>query len=263
LSDDNKYNQRNIESLELLYGRGYLSMGGDKEVANIVSRVEVEAKDVLDVGCGLGGAAIALVSKHNAASVQGVDIDAGVLARADVLVEDNGLQQQIKLAHFEPGPLPLEDDSFDLAFVTAVSCHIENLVSFFSEIKRVIRPGGSVVGGEWFTHSDNLAFRRWDDLLRERGLNFHFVTRDEFETALLDCGFKQVSIVNRNAEMTELTQGYLERSARDLRQRLLEMMGDEGYADFLEWTRIRAEGLARGGSGYGHFIARKAAETGD
>ena len=263
MSADNKYNQRNIESLELLYGKGYLSMGGDEEVANIVSRVKVEAKDVLDVGCGLGGATIALASRHNAASVEGIDIDAAVLERAKMLVKDKGLQQRIKLTHIEPGPLPLEDESFDLVFVTAVSCHIEDLAPFFSEIRRVIRPGGCVVGGEWFTHSDNLAFRRWDHLLRERGLNFHFVTRDEFETALLDSGFKQVSIVNRNAEMTELTQGYLERSASDLRQRLLEVMGDEGYTDFLEWTRIRAEGLARGGSGYGHFVARKAAVTGD
>ena len=238
-------------------------MGGDEEVANIVARVEVEAKDVLDVGCGLGGAAIALAGRHKAASVQGIDIDAGVLERANVLVGESGLQAQITLTCFEPGPLPLEDDSFDLVFVTAVSCHIENLVPFFSEIKRVIRPGGRVVGGEWFKRRDNPAYRRWDELLRERGLNFYFVTGEEFETALRDSGFEQVSIVNRSLEMIQLTQSYLERSASELQLRLLEAMGDQGYTDFLEWARFRAEGLARGGSGYGHFFASKAAAMDD
>ena len=257
MSAENEYSERNIETMEMLYGTGYLSMGGDEEVANIVARVNVEGKHVLDVGCGLGGAAIALASQHKAASVQGIDIDAGVLKRARALVKQAGLQDRISLTQFEPGPLPLADTAFNLVFVTAVSCHIEDLVPFFTEINRVIRPGGCLVGGEWFRHCDNQAYRRWDDPLRERGFNFYFVSRDEFKTALLESGFGQVSIVNRNDEMTRLTQCYLERSASDLRQPLLGSMGNQGYTDFMEWTRIRADGLALGGSGYGHFIAYK------
>ena len=37
----NQYTQRNIETMELLYGTGYLSMGGDDEVASIVAKVDV------------------------------------------------------------------------------------------------------------------------------------------------------------------------------------------------------------------------------
>jgi SAM-dependent methyltransferase len=167
------------------------------------------------------------------------------------------LQDRISLTHFEPGPLPLPDAAFDLVFVTAVSCHIEDLAPFFAEINRVIRPGGCLVGGEWFKHCDNQAYRRWDDLLRERGLNFYFVSRDEFETALLESGFAQVSIANRNAEMTRLTRSYQERGENDLRKPLVGSMGDQGYASFLDWIRIRADGLVLGGSGYGHFTAYK------
>ena len=235
-------------------------MGGDEEVANIVARVNVEDKHVLDVGCGLGGAAIALASQHKAASVRGIDIDAGVLKRAHALVKQANLQHRISLTQFEPGPLPLADAAFDLVFLTAVSCHIEDLVPFFTEIKRVIRPGGCLVGGEWFKHNDNSAYRRWDDMLRERGLNFYFVTRDEFETALLESGFEQLSIANRNTEMTQLAQSYLERGASDLRQTLLEAMGNQEYAAFLDWIKVRADGLALGGSGYGHFVAGKSAQ---
>jgi phosphoethanolamine N-methyltransferase len=253
----NQYTRRNIETMEMLYGTGYLSMGGDDEVANIVARVDVAGKDVLDIGCGLGGALIALTRNHHARHAHGIDIDAGVLERANALVSAAGLQERISLTRFEPGPLPLADASFDLVFLTAVSCHIQDLVPFFTEIRRVIRPGGQLVGGEWFKYLDNQAYREWDELLRNRGLNFYFVTADQFKAALLGSGFEQTSIVDRSAAMATLTQSYLDRVQHELKDRLLDAMGEEEYSALLEWTRIRANGLAQGGAGYGHFVAGK------
>ncbi len=241
----------------MLYGTGYLSMGGDAEVANIVAQVDVAGKDVLDIGCGLGGALIALVKNHAAGHVHGIDIDAGVLERAGVLVNAAGLQDQVNLTRFDPGPLPLADESVDLVFLTAVSCHIENLLPFFGEIRRVIRPGGYLVGGEWFKHRDNEAYRAWDNLLRDRGLNFYFVTPEKLSSALAEGGFGEVSVVDRSSAMADLAQGYLNRVQQELQARLQDAMGEDEYAALLEWTRVRANALTQGGSGYGHFIGGK------
>lgn len=259
MSAGNRYNLSNINTMELVYGTGYLSMGGDEEVANIISMVEVKGKDILDVGCGLGGAAIALVGNHGAKSVQGIDIDIGVLLRATELVNQAGMQDRITLNQFDPGPLPLADNSCDLVFLTAVSCHVEDLEPFFTEILRVIRPGGSLVGGEWFKEADNDVYREWDELLRTRGLNFYFVTRSEFKRALTHSGFEKVSIANRNIPMLKLSQSYLQKSETELKPVLLDTMGEEGYESLVQWTRVRAKGLAGGGSGYGHFVACKPA----
>ncbi len=253
----NRYNQPNIETLEMIYGTGYLSMGGDDEVSTIVSRATVAGRNVLDFGCGLGGALIALARDHDARHVHGIDIDAGVLERAKVLVYESGLQDQITLTRFEPGPLPFADDSFDVVYLTAVSCHIDDLVPFFTEIWRVIRPGGQLVGGEWFKVIENRAYCEWDELLRNRGLNFFFVTYDEFSRALTGGGYSDVSIIDRSSVMAALSQGYLDRVQGDMKERLLDAMGEDDYNSLLEWTRIRADGLARGGAGYGHFIATK------
>ena len=40
--------------METLYGKGYLSMGGDDEVARIVSPVDLSGLKLLDLGCGIG-----------------------------------------------------------------------------------------------------------------------------------------------------------------------------------------------------------------
>lgn len=86
MTHTNRYNRRNVETMEMLHATGYLSMGGDDEVARIVAQVEVAGKDVLDIGCGLGGALIALTRNHHARYAHGTDIDAGVPERRTCIV---------------------------------------------------------------------------------------------------------------------------------------------------------------------------------
>lgn len=253
----NRYDKSNIETMELLYGRGYLSMGGDAEVARIVAPINLRGSCLLDVGCGMGGAAITLARDHGADKVIGIDIDAGLLERAGELVEAAGLGDRVEVIQVEPGPLPFVSASFDIVYFTAVSCHIENLTPFLQEIRRVLRPGGYAVGGEWFIHQDNEAYRRWDKMLRDRGLNFYFLTRAQFIDAFEEAGYDSVEFDDQSGRTAELAAGYLAHTQGDLRETLVERMGQHGYAAHLEWTRIRAEGLARGGSGYGHFVARR------
>ena len=253
----NQYDQANIETMELLYGRGYLSMGGDSEVARIVAPINVRGSRLLDVGCGMGGAVITLARDHGAEQVVGIDIDSGLLGRAAELIEAAGLSDRIELIQVAPGPLIFANASFDIIYLTAVSCHIEDLVPFLREIRRVIRPGGYVVGGEWFLREDNEAYRRWEAMLRERGLHFYFVTRARFIDALGAAGFVNPAFDDQSARTAELAAGYLERSRGELRDTLIERMGQEGYAAHLEWTGVRAEGLTHGGSGYGHFFAAR------
>ena len=259
-SASNIYNRRNIDTLETVYGTGYLSMGGDEEVGRIVSAVVIENKDVLDIGCGLGGAVVTLARDHGAKHVQGVDIDADLLSRADELVKSAAQQDRVSLTHIEPGPLPLESDSIDVAYVTAVTCHVQELMPFVNEIKRVLRPGGYLVGGEWFKASDNAAFVQWDNMLRERGLNFYFVSREIFKESLASSGFKNTSILDRTQATTDYSRHCLDRVEKELQTPLLESMGQQGYAAFKAWTQSRLMGLADGGMHYGHFCARKRQE---
>ena len=152
-----------------------------------------------------------------------------------------------------------EAGRFDVVYVTAVSCHLADLSGFFGEVCRVLRPGGALVGGEWFKAGDNQAFLQWDDLLRKRGLNFFFVARSEFEQALRDGGFDSISVVDRTRATEELALGYLRRVETDIMEQLLASLGEQGFASFLDWTRSRVSSLAAGGMHYGHFQARKPA----
>ena len=256
-SSVNRYDPRNIETMELVYGKGYMSAGGDAEVARIGTGIKIRNHQLLDIGCGLGGAAISLVKDHHARHVDALDIDDDIIRRAGELIEATDMDDRITLTRFDGGALPYHSDQFDVIYLTSTSCHLEDLYGFFSEIHRVLRCGGWVVGGEWFKAADNSAYRDWDSLLRERGLNFYFVCRSHFETTLSNSGFGSVSVVDRTQATTDLARGYLDRVKTELKGTLRAKLGNKDLEAFLSWTHGRYECFANGGMAYGHFRAFK------
>ena len=253
----NNYDQRNIDTMEMVYGRGYMSGGGDAEVAKILSGIELSGKRVLDYGCGLGGASVAIATQLKAESVVGLDIDPGLLSRAQVLVDERGVSDCIELVEGTPDELSFTDNEFDVVYVTAVSCHLPDLVAFFREIKRVVKPGGWIVGSEWFVREDNQAFRNWDDLLRNRGLNFYFVNRNSFESALSANDLSDIAFLDRTEAFTAFAKQSQQRVLKELKPQLMDALGQSGYSSFVEWADVRYHGLAGGGLLQQHFRARK------
>ena len=255
----NNYDKFNIATMELIYGEGYLSAGGDDEVSKIFEGIQIEKKDILDVGCGLGGAAVALAKNHNAGKVYGIDVEESVLIRARELVDRESVGDQIHLIHVEPGDFQFPDNSFDIVHITAVACHFENLNFLMSEILRVLKPGGVIIGRDWFKLTENDEFLRWDRLLRDKGLNFYFITTKIFQRVLIDNGFDHVEMTDRSLDMAELAREAVNNVDSKLKDTLISVLGAEGYEDCRRWTKIRARALNNGGIGQFRFISCKSA----
>ena len=101
------YGEPEITFLEQLWGDGFLSPGGPDEVGRTIADIPLEGTSVLDIGCGSGGATIALARDHGAASVIGIDVEGPVCAHARERVARAGLADRIEIRQVEPGPLPL------------------------------------------------------------------------------------------------------------------------------------------------------------
>jgi len=93
---------------------------------------------VLDAGSGNGGISIAL-ARHGA-TADGVDIEEELVATA--VREAHEQNVHATFTWYEGTTLPFEDDTFDAAFSVSVIEHVEHPVRYFSEILRVLKPGG-------------------------------------------------------------------------------------------------------------------------
>lgn len=98
---------------------------------------------VLDVGCGPGALTTELVGRVGASAVTAIDPSASFVAAA----RKRHPGVDVRLGSAEA--LPFDDDSFDAAIAQLVVHFMADPVAGLREMRRVTRPGGSVVACVW------------------------------------------------------------------------------------------------------------------
>ena len=89
----------------------------------------------LDLGCGDGR----LSAELDAGDLTAADVSAVALDRARSRLPG------ARMVELEPdAPLPLDDASFDLVLCAETIEHVRDVQLFLSEIRRVLRPGGTL-----------------------------------------------------------------------------------------------------------------------
>lgn len=100
----------------------------------------LSGKDVLDIGCGLGGKTV--VYAEAGAAVVGVDIEKGNIARCIEFADSRECGAEFITADAQS--LPFAGGSFDLVVANDSMEHFARPEAAFPELARVLRPGGSI-----------------------------------------------------------------------------------------------------------------------
>jgi ubiquinone/menaquinone biosynthesis C-methylase UbiE len=88
----------------------------------------------LDVGTGTGSGALAIAARFPAAEIIGVDFSNSMVAQANSKLTPS-LASRVSFRRADAASLPFGDGEFDLV------AH-NNMIPFFNEIARIVRPGG-------------------------------------------------------------------------------------------------------------------------
>lgn len=114
------------------------------------SRLPVEpGTRLLDVACGAGQ--IALPAARDGARVTGVDIATNWIEQARALAESEGLDIRFDVGDAEE--LPYSDGAFDVVVSLIGAMFAPRPEHVAAELKRVTRPGGRIVMGNWTPES--------------------------------------------------------------------------------------------------------------
>jgi len=94
---------------------------------------------LLDVGCGLGGAARYVASEYQHL-VAGIDLTPEYIETGNTLCHWLNLDSHVSLVEGSALSMPYADNSFDGGYMLHVGMNIDDKVSLFAEIYRVLKP---------------------------------------------------------------------------------------------------------------------------
>ncbi|KAL8694203.1 MAG: hypothetical protein Q9218_001090 [Villophora microphyllina] len=111
---------------------------------------------VLDVGCGVGGPARE-IAKFSGANIIGLNNNDYQIERALSYAAKEGLTQQLDFTKGDFMQMSFPPNSFDAVYAIEATVHAPSLEGVYSEIFRVLKPGGVFGVYEWLMtdHYDN------------------------------------------------------------------------------------------------------------
>lgn len=116
-------------------------VGGRVATGRLLDQMGLDQNShILDVGCGLGGAARFAADRYGV-RVTGIDLVQEYVETGNALSQWVKLQHSIVLQQGSVLAMPFADGSFDGAYMLHVGMNIEDKAGLFREVYRVLRPG--------------------------------------------------------------------------------------------------------------------------
>ena len=220
INDDSEYHDAMLDLLEWIWGRDFMAPGGEGNVDKLVADVDLRGKQVLDVGCGLGGPAFVL-AKNYGAIVTGTDLEPKLVSRATQRAAELGLSNQTTFLTVEVGPMKFPDDHFDLVISSGAITQTADKLGIFREIYRILKAGGVISCYNWMKTGGEYS----EDMLywfKMEGLTYAMETPLRHGELLAEAGFRDICL--------EDASDWYRREAR----REYELLAGDGYSTIVE-----------------------------
>jgi SAM-dependent methyltransferase len=216
------------------------------------------ALDVLDVGCGIGGAACHL-AKHTGARIRGLTPNAAQIELARTLAREANVQARVAFDQGEASELPYPDESFDVVLFFESPCHFPDRDCFFREVRRVLRPGGRLAGEDWLAADGSSAAQseRFIRPICETWAIPALGTCTSYSAAMTAAGLVVHEAVDLRGEMAVLRGFIVEPRDRAELAREIEQTQDSIRKLIMQGLLRLGEAAAAGAFTIGRFLAAK------
>ena len=141
-ADPNAPTIASMAPYDQFHGRG---MEATEELAGVLDAGPGDR--VLDVGCGIGGPARYMADRFGC-RVTGIDLTPEFCDAARHVTGLMGLGDRVVFEQGDATAMPFGDAAFDKAYSMNVSMNIADKTGFYTEIGRVLKPGGRLILSE-------------------------------------------------------------------------------------------------------------------
>jgi phosphoethanolamine N-methyltransferase len=244
--DDGQYTPDEIRKYEAIYGRNFVSPGGEATTRAILGLVAFKPDmQVLDVGCGLGGAAL-LMAQTFGVRVHAIDLSLNMLQIARARCQEATLTHAVSFEHADILHYD-RPDAYDLVHSRDVFLHIHEKHQLSATIARCLRPGGSLLFSDYLCRAGPKS-QAFADYIQSRRYDLRSV--DAYRLLLEQAGFEVLMALDRTADFI----GILE---RELGQLNTSGLSAHDHAALARSWQDKIKRARDGEQRWGVFLARR------
>jgi SAM-dependent methyltransferase len=151
---------------------------------------------ILDIGCGIGGPCRLLADEYGCITT-GIDLTEEFIRTATLLSDLVGLKERTHFIQADALQLPFDDNSFDITWTQHVQMNIADKKKFYSEISRVLKPGGRFIYYDIFS-IDNQPIQYPVPWASTSDLS-HLMTTEELRTTLVSTDLNIIETTDQTA----------------------------------------------------------------
>ena len=247
------YNAVGAAIIQRLFGDGYLSPCGEAATEQLAHLAAPSSTSrVLDVGSGLGGAAMWL-AENVGCQITGLDLVASNVHAATNTAESRGLTDLVRFRIGDATAMAFEDDSFSMVWGQDAWCHVPNRDALFAECARVLEPGGTIAFADWLlTGDEDESYRQ--GLLPSMACP-SYETLSGYEGLLEGHGFTDITAEDLSEQYASHYKTAMTR-LEEAKDWITEKYGARVFAIVLEKNGFALEAFDKNQIGGGHFRAR-------
>ncbi|MGE3822499.1 MAG: methyltransferase domain-containing protein [Isosphaeraceae bacterium] len=196
--NNGQYSRTGILRYEKIFGHGYVSTGGPATtdyLCQLLGPKLAPGVRVLDVGSGIGGAALHLAKTHGAVVV-GIDLAPEMIAIGLERAQESGVSEGVDFVVGDVLEHPF-DQPFDVVWSRDALMHIPDKPRLFKRLLDLLTPGGQLVITD-YARGTPPGSPEFEAYLKSTG--YHVVTPDAYGKLLEDAGFVDVQVEDATAK---------------------------------------------------------------
>ncbi len=145
-----EWNSARQELVQMLWGKGFSIPGEADYILNLVKPFGLTKENtMLEIGAGLGGGARTVAGKIGT-YVEGFDLNADLVKRANELSMMSGLEKKAAIKPFDPETLDLRANYYDAALLRETLTAIDDKATVIEKILAALKPRTSIVIADFF-----------------------------------------------------------------------------------------------------------------
>jgi phosphoethanolamine N-methyltransferase len=251
--NNGQYSRSGILRYEKIFGHGYISTGGHETTLYLCAKLGVlrpQAR-VLDVGSGIGGAAIFLAQNYGA-TVVGVDLSPEMTAIAHERAQESHAPDSVSFFLADVLEMPF-DGKFDLIWSRDALMHIPDKPRLFARLFDLLNPGGRLIITD-YARGKTPASAAFEQYIDKTG--YHVVEPAQYGRLLEGAGFRNVAVEDATSRFVNI----LGRESRHLVANRAEFLGSFSDSDLnylVERWAMKERFCASGDMKWGIYLATR------